>query len=78
MEKERKCVTESKNVCKTELSTSCQPELHQECRQWEVSYKRKAGCMGGELHVAQALGGEIRVSDPHHYSEMWIRIQLFT
>ncbi len=30
--------------------------------------------MGGELHIAQALGGEIRVSDPHHYAKMWIRI----
>jgi hypothetical protein len=34
--------------------------------------------MGGELHTAQAVGGEIRVSDPHHYAKMWIRIQLFT
>jgi hypothetical protein len=49
MEKERKCVTESKNVCKTELSTSCQPELHQECRQWEVSYVQEEG---GELYIA--------------------------
>jgi hypothetical protein len=34
--------------------------------------------MGGELHIAQALGGEIRVSGSHHYTVLWIQIQLFT
>jgi hypothetical protein len=32
--------------------------------------------MGGELHIAQALGGEIRVSDPHLYAKMWILVHL--
>jgi hypothetical protein len=28
--------------------------------------QEEACSMGGELHIAQALGGEIRVTDPHH------------